>query len=103
MCGITGLAGSFERDHGAEQVATMVEAVAHRGPDSSGIETWSNCILGHRRLAIFDLSELGHQPMLYADRRIGIVFNGAIYNFRDLRHDLQARGYIFKSETDTEV
>lgn len=103
MCGITGLAGSFEREQGADQVAIMVDAVAHRGPDSSGIDSWSNCILGHRRLAIFDLSELGHQPMVYADRRYGIVFNGAIYNFRDLRHELQARGYSFKSETDTEV
>lgn len=103
MCGITGLAGSFEREQSADQVATMVDAVAHRGPDSSGIDSWSNCILGHRRLAIFDLSELGHQPMVYADRRYGIVFNGAIYNFRDLRHELQARGYSFKSETDTEV
>ena len=103
MCGITGLAGSFEREQGADQVAAMVDAVAHRGPDSSGIDSWSNCILGHRRLAIFDLSELGHQPMVYADRRYGIVFNGAIYNFHDLRHELQARGYSFKSETDTEV
>jgi len=103
MCGITGLAGSFEREQGADQVATMVDAVAHRGPDSSGIESWPGCILGHRRLAIFDLSELGHQPMIYADRRYGIVFNGAIYNFRDLRHELQTRGYAFKSETDTEV
>lgn len=103
MCGITGLAGSFEREQGANQVATMVDAVAHRGPDSSGIESWPGCILGHRRLAIFDLSELGHQPMLYANRKYGIVFNGAIYNFRELRHELQARGYAFKSETDTEV
>ena len=103
MCGITGLAGSFEREQGADQVAAMVDAVAHRGPDSSGIDSWSNCILGHRRLAIFDLSELGHQPMVYADRRYGIVFNGAIYNFRDLRRELQARGYTFRSETDTEV
>ena len=103
MCGITGLAGSFEREHGADQVAAMVDAVAHRGPDSSGIESWSNCILGHRRLAIFDLSELGHQPMLSPDRRYGVVFNGAIYNFRALRHELQQRGYTFRSETDTEV
>jgi len=103
MCGIAGLAGRFEREHGYGRVASMVDALAYRGPDGSGIEAWSNCVLGHRRLAIFDLSELGHQPMLAQAGKLGVVFNGAIYNFRPLRSDLEARGFVFKSETDTEV
>ena len=59
--------------------------------------------LGHRRLAIIDLSEAGRQPMLTTDGQVGVVFNGEIYNFRDLRNDLAARGYRFDSQTDSEV
>jgi len=103
MCGIAGLAGRFEREPGYERVASIVDALAYRGPDGSGIETWPNCVLGHRRLAIFDLSELGHQPMLVRAGKLGIVFNGAIYNFRPLRAELETRGFVFVSETDTEV
>lgn len=103
MCGIAGLAGKFERDQGTNAVSVMVEALARRGPDGEGLETWTAAILGHRRLAIFDLSELGHQPMLSPDGKIGVVFNGAIYNFVDLRRELESRGYRFISQTDTEV
>jgi asparagine synthase (glutamine-hydrolysing) len=103
MCGIAGLVGKFDRERGESGVAAMIAALAQRGPDGEGIEIWSHAILGHRRLAIFDLSELGHQPMLSPDRRRGVVFNGAIYNFRPLRAELEARGYGFISETDTEV
>jgi asparagine synthase (glutamine-hydrolysing) len=81
----------------------MTCALARRGPDGEGLEEWSEAVLGHRRLAIFDLSEAGRQPMLSPDRSIGIVFNGAVYNFRDLRAELVTRGYEFKSHTDTEV
>jgi asparagine synthase (glutamine-hydrolysing) len=81
----------------------MVTALAHRGPDSEGIETWDGAILGHRRLAIFDLSQAGHQPMLSTDRSLGVVFNGAIYNHRDLRSELIKSGYAFRSNSDTEV
>jgi asparagine synthase (glutamine-hydrolysing) len=81
----------------------MVAAVEKRGPDGAGIESWPKAILGHRRLAIFDLSELGHQPMLSPDRTRGVVFNGAIYNFKTLRSELEKSGYQFKSQTDTEV
>ena len=62
-----------------------------------------NTVMGHRRLAIFDLSEAGRQPMVSADRRTGVVFNGAIYNYRQLREELVAAGYAFVSKTDTEV
>jgi asparagine synthase (glutamine-hydrolysing) len=82
----------------------MIRALARRGPDGEGLERWpSGSALGHRRLAIFDLSEAGRQPMLSKDGSVGIVFNGAIYNFRELRAELEARGYEFHSQTDTEV
>ena len=81
----------------------MVRALARRGPDGEGIEVWSEAVLGHRRLAIFDLSPAGAQPMVSPDRSVGVVFNGAVYNFRALRTDLERRGYVFRSNTDTEV
>jgi asparagine synthase (glutamine-hydrolysing) len=103
MCGIAGIAGNFGRADGHQAVEVMVAAVEKRGPDGAGIESWPKAILGHRRLAIFDLSELGHQPMLSPDRTRGVVFNGAIYNFKTLRSELEKSGYQFKSQTDTEV
>jgi asparagine synthase (glutamine-hydrolysing) len=81
----------------------MTADLARRGPDGEGLEIWDSALLGHRRLAIFDLSEDGRQPMLSPDRTIGAVFNGAIYNFRELRAELERSGYTFRSHTDTEV
>lgn len=81
----------------------MLSTLARRGPDGVGVGIWDCAVLGHRRLAIFDLSDAGSQPMKSPDSSVGIVFNGAIYNFRQLRTDLQAQGYHFKSHTDTEV
>ncbi len=103
MCGIAGLIGKTDTTAAASAVGRMVCALARRGPDGEGIERWGEAVLGHRRLAIFDLSEAGRQPMCAPDRSLGIVFNGAIYNFLDLRAELEARGYAFKSNTDTEV
>lgn len=103
MCGIAGLAGTINQGAAVKTVGEMTCALARRGPDGEGIEVWSEAVLGHRRLAIFDLSEAGRQPMLSPDRRIGVVFNGAIYNFHQLRADLSERGYNFSSDTDTEV
>ncbi|HEV7858933.1 MAG TPA: asparagine synthase (glutamine-hydrolyzing) [Pyrinomonadaceae bacterium] len=103
MCGIAGLAGKIDLRRAAQAVSLMVCELARRGPDGEGLEAWPNAVLGHRRLAIFDLSEAGSQPMLSPDRSIGVVFNGAVYNFTELRADLSARGYQFKSGTDTEV
>ena len=80
-----------------------MSTLAHRGPDGQGVKVWPGAVLGHRRLAIYDLSELGAQPMLSPDGAVGITFNGAIYNFRELRAELEAAGYNFKSHTDTEV
>jgi asparagine synthase (glutamine-hydrolysing) len=81
----------------------MVDSLARRGPDGEGVEVWHEAVLGHRRLAIFDLSEAGRQPMVTPDSEIGVVFNGAIYNFQELRRELIDRGYEFSSSTDTEV
>jgi asparagine synthase (glutamine-hydrolysing) len=104
MCG---LAGIFAPDSQASlrQCEQMIAAIAHRGPDDFGIETFDagRVALGHRRLAILDLSPLGHQPMSSADRRYAIVYNGEIYNFREIRSELEAGGAVFKSESDTEV
>ncbi|HEV2801798.1 MAG TPA: asparagine synthase (glutamine-hydrolyzing) [Pyrinomonadaceae bacterium] len=104
MCGIAGLViarnSRAERD---EAVARMIRALARRGPDGTGLELWPHAALGHRRLAIFDLSEAGRQPMLSADREVGVVFNGAIYNWRELRTELEGRGSEFHTQTDTEV
>jgi asparagine synthase (glutamine-hydrolysing) len=81
----------------------MTADLARRGPDSEGIEVWDGVVLGHRRLSIFDLSDAGRQPMLSSDRAVGVVFNGAIYNFRPLRSELESRGFRFHTSTDTEV
>ena len=81
----------------------MTKSLARRGPDAEGLESWPGASFGHRRLSIFDLSALGKQPMLSPDREIGVVFNGAIYNFHELRADLEKQGYRFKSQTDTEI
>ena len=105
MCGIAGVAGIGDPAVGLDAVTHMVQALARRGPDSEGIESWSGVVLGHRRLSIFDLSDAGRQPMMLPDRSVGIVFNGAIYNFRELATELAAAGggVRFRSKTDTEV
>lgn len=103
MCGIAGIAGEPEQTKAARTVGRMIATLARRGPDGDGVEVWNTAALGHRRLAVFDLSDAGRQPMLSPDCSLGIVFNGAIYNFRRLRNDLEGLGYQFKSQTDTEV
>jgi asparagine synthase (glutamine-hydrolysing) len=103
MCGILGFSGDFE------QVALVagIAAIAHRGPDDSGVFTDATAGvgvgLGFVRLAIQDLSPMGHQPMLSADGSVVLVFNGEIYNFRELRSELEAKGCKFRGHSDTEV
>lgn len=98
MCGIVGYMGE-----GNETILReMVEAIKHRGPDSQGVEIIKNVGLGHARLAILDLSASGHQPMWNEDKTIGLVFNGEIYNFKEIRDKLKKK-HIFQSQTDTEV
>ncbi|MBW3560442.1 MAG: asparagine synthetase B, partial [Proteobacteria bacterium] len=106
MCGIVGLLSSRRGDQGREIVATMRDALVHRGPDAEGV--WSDpaagVTLGHRRLAIIDISPGGAQPMASRCERFVIVFNGEIYNYRDLRRDLQATENIaWRGSSDTEV
>jgi len=103
MCGIAGLAGSGDAHEASRRVRQMLSTLTRRGPDGEGLEVWADAVLGHRRLSIFDLSDAGRQPMLSPDSSVGITFNGAIYNFRELRVELEACGYKFKSHTDTEV
>ena len=86
----------------------MTHVQAHRGPDDSGL--WDRKFpdgsyigLGSRRLAILDLSPLGHMPMCNEDRTVWITYNGEIYNFAELRHELESKGHRFASHTDTEV
>lgn len=101
MCGILGFSGAFE----PAALSAGLRAIAHRGPDDAGVfmDAESGVGLGHVRLAIQDLSPLGHQPMLGADGAVVLVFNGEIYNFRELRAELEARGHSFHGHSDTEV
>jgi asparagine synthase (glutamine-hydrolysing) len=103
MCGIAGIVGAVNNNETSNEVRNMLEILARRGPDDEGIKTLGQITLGHRRLAVFDLSPSGHQPMLSEDGRLGIVFNGAIYNFQPLRKDLESKGHRFHSRSDTEV
>lgn len=102
MCGIAGIA-SQKRGDLQHQVGSMINALQHRGPDDSGL--WSDhlCALGHRRLAIIDLSQSGRQPLTNEDGTIWITFNGEIYNFEALRRELESSGHRFRTRTDTEV
>jgi asparagine synthase (glutamine-hydrolysing) len=104
MCGISGfLNRDPARPADGELLARMTDVIAHRGPDGSGIHLDGPVALGHRRLAIIDLSPAGAQPMTNEDGTIWIVFNGEIYNFLDLHRELVAKGHVFKSRCDTEV
>ncbi|HZS09391.1 MAG TPA: asparagine synthase (glutamine-hydrolyzing) [Blastocatellia bacterium] len=100
MCGIAGaLSGANEKD----RILPLVEAQKHRGPDAWGVWADEVCALGHRRLAIIDLSEAGRQPLSNDDGSVRITFNGEIYNFQALRAELEQLGYRFRTRTDTEV
>jgi asparagine synthase (glutamine-hydrolysing) len=104
MCGIGGkLYTDPARSVEHEVLERMNAVLAHRGPDDAGIYCQGAIGLAHRRLSIIDLSPAGHQPMANEDGTIWIVFNGEIYNFRELRPDLLQRGHRFRSQTDTEV
>jgi asparagine synthase (glutamine-hydrolysing) len=103
MCGIAGIVSSDRTERIEEAVVhQMCEAIVHRGPDDEGLLARQNVGLGMRRLSIIDLSG-GHQPIFNEDRSIWIVFNGEIYNFPDLRPELEARGHHFSTHTDTET
>lgn len=103
MCGILGVASAMSPVD-SRQIALMLDTLRHRGPDDSG--EWSSgdgVELGHRRLAIIDLSPAGHQPMADGSGTLHVTFNGEIYNYRDLRRELAGRGHPFHTASDTEV
>lgn len=105
MCGICGFIS--EKEITTENLKNMNNTINYRGPDSEGIyfeETDGKKIgLAHKRLAIMDLSPLGHQPMFSEDKNIIVIFNGEIYNFQEIKEDLEKKGYKFRSTSDTEV
>jgi asparagine synthase (glutamine-hydrolysing) len=104
MCGIAGIWNSGEnQNESAARVSTMLRRMSHRGPDGHGGFAFNGGAAGMVRLALVDLSNCGQQPLWSPDRRVAILFNGEIYNFREHRSRLAANGYRFHSKTDTEV
>lgn len=103
MCGIAGIANLNGEAVPAGLLKRMTDVIAHRGPDGEGHYTDGSVGLGHRRLAIIDLSPAGHQPMANVGGDVVITYNGELYNFQKLRVELEALGYQFHSRTDTEV
>ena len=101
MCGIAGLVGV---DRGREKIASMLALMQHRGPDADGMweDTDANVVLGSRRLSVIDLAG-GNQPMVTTDERYVLSYNGEIYNYRELRPELEQRGWRFRTNSDTEV
>jgi asparagine synthase (glutamine-hydrolysing) len=114
MCGIVGIY-STKKNYSNNDLTLMLKEISHRGPDDSGIKLFlssdnykeslseGNLAFGHKRLSILDLSKLGHQPMTNNKKDFWITFNGEIFNFQDIRETLIKKGYLFESNTDTEV
>lgn len=103
MCGICGIVHFSDEPVRSSSIQMMMNRMKYRGPDDEGIFIERSIGLGSVRLSIIDLSPTGHQPMISSDQRFVIVYNGEIYNYIEIRRELLSKGYIFKSETDTEV
>jgi asparagine synthase (glutamine-hydrolysing) len=103
MCGLAGIFNLDATPAAAVVLERMTEVIAHRGPDGHGVFVDRAFALGHRRLAVIDPTPRGRQPMQTRDGRYVLAYNGEVYNFRELRAQLQAEGSRFTSETDTEV
>lgn len=102
MCGFVGF--SHQKASDTHQTIThMMDAIVHRGPDSSGVHIDNHIALGFRRLSIIDISEGASQPMYNEDKSIVLVFNGEIYNYEELRHELMDKGHVFQNQSDSEV
>ena len=101
MCGIAGVVNS-KQGVDAATIRRMCQSIVHRGPDDEGIFVKDGAGLGVRRLSVIDLAG-GHQPVFNEDKSICVVYNGEIYNFQDLRQELEGRGHRFHTHTDTEV
>src|SRR5216684_5895055 len=103
MCGIAGFVDvERDREHAVELIDRMCRVIRHRGPDDQGTWAGDGAALGMRRLAIIDLSG-GHQPIFNEDKSVLVVFNGEIYNYRELQKELQERGHCFNTKSDTEA
>jgi asparagine synthase (glutamine-hydrolysing) len=103
MCGIAGYLNLDGAPVDESIIVAMRDALAHRGPDGKGLYLDGALGLGHRRLSIIDLSDAASQPMLSPDGRVALVYNGEIYNFRELRRELEKAGWTFRTRSDTEV
>src|SRR4030095_17013277 len=107
MCGFAGVLSTagFSRDELGDHIDRMTLPLAHRGPDDKGtwIDEHAGVAFGFRRLPIIDVSPLGHQPMTSSSGRYVTVFNGEIYNFKELRRELEGSGFRFRGSSDTEV
>jgi asparagine synthase (glutamine-hydrolysing) len=103
MCGFCGIYASGAADSQRARVAVMSATLAHRGPDATGTYVGDGVVLGHRRLSILDLSPAGAQPMSLGPQRPAISHNGEVYNFAELRRELEAQGRAFRGHSDTEV
>ena len=104
MCGIAGLIiKQGQIDNLPDRINNMTKLIQHRGPDGEGFYIDKNLALGHRRLAIIDLTEDGHQPMHYSEGQLVITYNGEIYNYLEIKNELQQLGHQFHSKSDTEV
>jgi len=103
MCGIAGIVNYRGAPVAPPVLQAMTDAIAHRGPDGEGHWIEGGVGFGHRRLAIIDLSPLAHQPMMSRNNRYVLSYNGEIYNFRELRTELDAMGYSFRSQSDSEI
>jgi len=103
MCGICGIYNKGSTEISEEKLIKMRDIMYSRGPDDAGVYVSEHIGLGHRRLSIIDLTAAGHQPMTNEDKTVWMVFNGEIYNFKELRRKLKELGHFFKSKTDCEV
>jgi len=103
MCGICGIYNFNGEPPSSDILRNMTNAIAHRGPDGEGFYIDRSIGLGHRRLSIIDLSSAGHQPMVSTNGEYIIAYNGEVYNFKELRLELETLGHKFRSETDSEV
>jgi asparagine synthase (glutamine-hydrolysing) len=103
MCGIAGLVDLTGREVRIETIKAMTDAIKHRGPDGEGQWVGENVGIGHRRLAIIDLSDAASQPMFSRDQKYVLTYNGEIYNYREIRKELEALGHRFQTNSDSEV
>lgn len=103
MCGICGKIDFTGKPVEEGLVRAMAQTLTHRGPDDEGVYVGNGIVLGHRRLSVIDLSNAAHQPMANEDETLRIVYNGEVYNFEELKSELQAKGHRFRSHSDTEV